>query len=191
LTIKIFPTLFVIRELGFGVIVVNGFDHRCDHFRGRMRLAARRHLLQRMSQLFPCLARPGRDAHRHQQFPEAEFNAARGCRGCIPRIVAFDREWRRLLLHRNDELGPKLLRRPCADSREQPDHPFERHFVARIHHKLQKSRHIFHVRLLEKTQSARDLKRNPVPRELHLEFHGVVVRPVQHRDILQVHPFLV
>ena len=40
--------------------------------------------------------------------------------------------------------------------------------------------------LFEETDAGADLKRNPASGHFHLEFHGMVVRPVEYGHIMQV-----
>ena len=46
------------------------------------------------------------------------------------------------------------------------------------------------MRLLEKTDAARDLIGNAAPRELQLQFDRMIMRAVEHRDFIQLDPFV-
>ena len=53
--IQIFPAKFVVCEVCFGIIIVDGFDHGRDHFRCHVGLTSRGYFVQGMGELFPRL----------------------------------------------------------------------------------------------------------------------------------------
>jgi len=46
------------------------------------------------------------------------------------------------------------------------------------------------MRLLEKTDTARDRKRNLLPRQFQLQFQRVKMRAIQNGDVIQTHAFI-
>ena len=142
-----------------------------DHLRGRVRLSAGRDFLERVRELLPGF----RGFRRHLQLAE---RSDRGTFRDARRLASRDRHVAALCV-------PERLRRARADARQQPHHALEGDLVARVHDELQERRDILDVRLLEEAQPARDLKRDAVPRQLHLHFHRVIVRAVEHRDLVR------
>ena len=53
--IQIFAAKFVVCEIRFGIIIVDGFDHGRDHFRWHIGPASRSNFVQGMRELFPRL----------------------------------------------------------------------------------------------------------------------------------------
>ena len=46
------------------------------------------------------------------------------------------------------------------------------------------------MRLLKESDAARDDVRNPTPRKFELQFDGVIMRPIQNRDLVQLDAFI-
>ncbi len=84
----------------------------------------------------------------------------------------------------------KIIGALVPDPGQQFHHALERNFIARIHHETNERRDVFDVRLLEKSNAARDLIGNAAPRKLQLQFDRVKVRAIQDRDLVQVHVFV-
>src|ERR1017187_943 len=61
--IQIFTTQLVVREIRLCVIVIDCFDDRCDHLRRRIRLPARRNLIEGVRELAPRLFRSRANIH--------------------------------------------------------------------------------------------------------------------------------
>ncbi len=96
----------------------------------------------------------------------------------------------RPLLERALSRSPELLRGAGADAGEEARHALEGDLVTRVHGKFQKRGDVLHMRLLEETEPAGDRKGNAVARELHLQFHGVIVGAVEDGNLVQIDAFL-
>ncbi len=77
-----------------------------------------------------------------------------------------------------------------ADPGQQFHHPFERDFIARIRDEANERGDILDVRLLEKSNAARDLIGNAAPRKFELQFDRVIMRAIQNRDLVQLDAFV-
>ena len=73
---------------------------------------------------------------------------------------------------------------------QQPHHSLEGDFIARIGDEANERGHVLDVRLLEKTNAARDLIGNAAARKLELQFDRVIMRAIKHRDFVQLDPFV-
>ena len=79
---------------------------------------------------------------------------------------------------------PKVFRSSIPDSGQQFHHSFERHFIARVCHEPNERRHILDMGLLEKPDAAGDLIGNAAARQLELQFDRMIVRAIEHGDIV-------
>ena len=110
-----------------------------------------------------------------------------GRRGCIFRTGVSDPGYRTEPGYREERFIPRcpqVVGAPIADAGQQFYHPFESHFVARIRDKTDERDHIFNMGLLEETDAAGNLIGNAATRQLELQFDRMIVRAIEHRDIV-------
>ena len=86
--------------------------------------------------------------------------------------------------------APQIFRALAADAGQQSDHPFEGDFIARIGDEANEGGDVLDVRLLEKTNAARDLIGNAAARKLELQLDRVIVRAVEDGDLVQLDSFV-
>src|SRR5205809_6265012 len=79
---------------------------------------------------------------------------------------------------------PKVFGASIANAGEKFHHALECDLVARIRHESNKSRDIFDVGLPEKPNATRELIGNTTTRKLKLELNCVIMRPVEHGDVV-------
>ena len=73
---------------------------------------------------------------------------------------------------------------------KQSHHSLERDLIAWIRDEPDEGGDVFDVRLLEKTNAARDLIGNAAARQLELQLDRVIVRTIEHSDLVQLDPFV-
>ncbi|OPZ80589.1 MAG: hypothetical protein BWY77_01005 [bacterium ADurb.Bin431] len=81
--------------------------------------------------------------------------------------------------------APDFFRPGIADFWEHLANALPRRFVIRVHDHLDIAGDVFYMGLLEKAQAGAHFKGHAAPGQLHLEFHAVVVRPVEHRQFVE------
>ena len=77
--------------------------------------------------------------------------------------------------------------RLLAYLREHLEYPLPGDLVGGVDHHPQEGDHILDVGLLEEPKAAPDLEGDVPPGQLHLEFHAVIVGPVEDGDLVQGH----
>ena len=110
----------------------------------------------------------------------------------VPRLgghVAGD-VWRGELVDRSGpapatrrECVPDGVGRHAADAREELQHPLQGQLVARVVGEAQVGEHVLDVGLLEEADAAAHHEGDAPARQLELDLHGVVVRPVEDGDL--------
>ena len=168
--IQIFTSKFVIREIDLGVIIVDSLDERViisDGGFGTPPGAISSSVWTSCSHDFFDFAPTLIESNRSAQEVTSPFSSS-----------AFSHAVQRLSALRFPMPGKSLIiRLKATSSRGLATNADERD-------------DIFDVCLLEESNAARDLIGNAATRQLQLQFDGVVMRAVKHRDVAQVNIFV-
>ena len=160
---QVLAAILKIGELGFHVVLVDGFHHRLDGEVGRDGFPLGGDFVERGGQLLPDFRGAGRWFGHAQNFTEGRGGFGAGF---------HDR--------------PQTVGRFFPHPGQQPDHAAESGFVAGVEREFQKGGHVLHMGLLEEAQSAGHLERNTAAGQLELDFHRVEMRTVKHSHLAEL-----